>query len=266
MSPSRRSTFAPVLAQVLASGSARACLTLTLLSSAIGCRGLGPMPYSDSATAPRSVARVRAIPASAPVSVEPLARSVATSVTPDEFDDAREDHWRGVISYVAGARDMGEDFPDAETFILPSGVDALFTPPSRSISWVAQGLFGYVSEGPDEAPGSNIEDVDFIQAKQLNLGLRKVWGHGRWRPFLGGGVSYLSMVFEDSSAFFGSTNRLDHDQSLGYWLGAGIYGHVGNTFTLGLSVQGTMGHELEMVGRTFDADGIDALLFLGTRF
>ncbi|MEZ6015934.1 MAG: hypothetical protein R3F49_12520 [Planctomycetota bacterium] len=174
--------------------------------------------------------------------------------------------WSGYAGYVFGHKST-EGLGDAKDAVVPAGFDLAVTPPGSPIALVLQLLVGFVSDGPDEAPGSNILDVDSVTTTTLNVGVRKVFGEPEAvRPFIGGGLSLLDMVFEDTSALFGATNRLDADQSLGYWVGAGAYFALGRSFTLGFAVQQTIGHEVALTGRVFDADSLDLLGFIGARF
>ncbi len=174
--------------------------------------------------------------------------------------------WDGYVGYVAGVRRFGSDFGDARDAVVPGALDLTLTPPGSPISFALQLAFSYVADGPDESVTSSIRDIDSVSSTRLDVGLRHVFGEGAWRPFVGGGVSFLDVVFEDTSAFFGATDRLDADQSLGAWAGGGLFYSTQGGFTIGTVLQQTFGHEMRLAGRDFDADSLDVLLFLGTRF
>lgn len=182
------------------------------------------------------------------------------------LDSDESARWRGQINYVLGARRSGTDLGDARNALVPIGFDLAVQPPSSQVALVVQMLAAVVSDGPDEAPSSSILDVDSITSTQANLGLRWTFARRGLRPFFGGGLSYLDMAFNDSSALFGANGPLGRDQSVGLWFGGGAYADLGRAFTLGFTLQQTFGHEIVAVGRTFDADALDLLVFLGFRY
>jgi hypothetical protein len=71
---------------------------------------------------------------------------------------------------------------------------------------------------------------------EFNVGIRKIWDEfPSFRPFIGGGLSYIQAEFKGSISGVGSAS--DTDSGVGIWLGGGVYFTLGEHFNLGAEIK-----------------------------
>jgi len=100
---------------------------------------------------------------------------------------------------------------------------------------------------------------------ELYGGLRKSWGDGAFRPYVGAGLSYIEAEWE----LYGQT---DDDNSLAGYLHGGVQWLLGRSFALGLDIRTLFGSSLSLGQHTVgfdipgDADYVQVALSFGWRF
>lgn len=187
----------------------------------------------------------------------------ADSAGPDEKVSAgRADpgDWTGHISYVFGYKRTGSGWSPAKDHVEFGLFDLDFKQESWPVSLAAQLLLSYTGDVPDGLTGDNSGTYE------LNLGFRKVWdAGGRILPFLGGGPSLIGasngefIVFNDQE----SANVQHHNSAtIGFWVNAGTYVHITESFHTGLMAQYSWG-EIRLGGKDLNAGGLHLLGMLG---
>jgi hypothetical protein len=87
---------------------------------------------------------------------------------------------------------------------------------------------------------------------ELSFGIAKVWEtKGRVRPFIGGGASFVQASLALDVPTGTATNR---DDSIGWWIEAGVYWRIGRHFDLGFSGRTLMGTSITLFGVDGDAN------------
>lgn len=135
--------------------------------------------------------------------------------------------------------------------------------------------FEYSQESPDAAVGWEVGlggsadsatiDVGFgpqdatLSTGELYGGVRKTFGSGNVRPYVGGGLSFINLDVELDSAS-------EDDNSLGMYLHGGVEFILGQSFALGLDLRALFGSDITIAGFSTDADYAQAALTLGWRF
>lgn len=104
-------------------------------------------------------------------------------------------------------------------------------------------VFGF---GGQDIVGSTVE---------FDLGVRKIWGKKKTRPFLGGGVGLI-----------GATLDLDidddSDATAGLWINGGVFWRLGSRFNIGGTVRYSDA-EVTIFGQDVQAGGLTYGLLLG---
>ena len=116
------------------------------------------------------------------------------------------------------------------------------------------GLLG--SSDESSAAGFDVEG----SSGELYAGVRKTFGEGVARPYLGGGLSFIHSEFEVSG--FGS----DDDQSAALYVHGGVLFDVSESFFVGLDLRLLLGSDLEIAGVETDADYSQFALVAGVSF
>ena len=90
---------------------------------------------------------------------------------------------------------------------------------------------------------------------EIDLGVRKIWGQNRTRPFLGGGLGLVGAGFDVEVVD-------DDDMTLGAWAGGGVFWRLGSRFNIG----GTLRYshaDVTLFGEDVKAGGLTYGLILG---
>jgi Outer membrane protein beta-barrel domain len=133
----------------------------------------------------------------------------------------------------------------------------------------------YSHESPDDAVGWEVGiggsadddtiDVGFgpqdvtLATGEFYGGVRKSFGAGNVRPYIGGGLSFINLDVEVDSAS-------EDDSSLGLYLHGGVEFLLGQSFALGVDLRTLFGSEITIAGFDTDADYAQLALTLGWRF
>jgi hypothetical protein len=129
----------------------------------------------------------------------------------------------------------------------------------------------YASESPDAAVGWEVglggsSDDDTFggfdvtgSTAELYGGVRKTFGSGTVRPYVGGGLSFINAEVEVGSAS-------EDDSSVAMYLHGGVQFLLGDSFALGLDLRALLGSDITIAGVDGDADYGQAALTLGWRF
>jgi len=115
---------------------------------------------------------------------------------------------------------------------------------------IALGLHGSASV---EEYDSGLLDEITAAVSELSFGVAKVWEtKGSARPFLSGGMSFVTATYEIDSVFAGAAD--DDDDSIGAWIEGGVYWRLAPHFNLGLYGRTMGGSEITLFGVEGDAD------------
>jgi len=91
---------------------------------------------------------------------------------------------------------------------------------------IATDLYGSSKEDKDQGITGN--------TAEFALGIRKIWGHGHVRPYLGGGAAFM---YGGAKVDFSGTVVEDTDTSPGAWADGGVFWRLGSHFNLGLAAR-----------------------------
>lgn len=115
---------------------------------------------------------------------------------------------------------------------------------------IALGLHG--SAGVEEYDSGPVDNIT-AGVSELSFGIAKVWEtKGRTRPFLSGGMSFVSAGYEIDPVSGGSVD--DDDDSIGAWIEGGVYWRLSAHFNLGLHGRYMGGSDITLFGVQGDAD------------
>jgi hypothetical protein len=115
---------------------------------------------------------------------------------------------------------------------------------------IALGLHG--SSGVKEYDSGSVDDLT-MGVGELSFGIAKVWEtKGRARPFVSGGLSFVSASLEVDSVSGGTLD--EDDDSIGGWIEGGIYWRLMPHFNLGLHGRILAGSDITLLGVEGDAD------------
>ena len=131
--------------------------------------------------------------------------------------------WTGNANIFLGTKSLGNEWDPVESqaevgIMLDFGMQ----------EWPVNLALDYLSSSAEETTGGM--DVEGATT-ELDIGVRKYWGDGNMRPFLGGGVSIISTEFNVVGI-----SDCDGDAT-GGWIDAGILWTVGQAFNVGFDVR-----------------------------
>lgn len=138
-----------------------------------------------------------------------------------------------------------------------TGMETTWRMPRWRVGIAADGLFS----NAEKRRGAFAEEViTRASTLELGLGLRAIVPLGRLRPYVGAGAA---LVQGDVQVI----RRQDADEAagaggLGWWAGGGVYGRLGETANLGVSVRWSQAH-VRSGGFEADAGGMTYALVLG---
>jgi opacity protein-like surface antigen len=106
--------------------------------------------------------------------------------------------------------------------------------------------------------------TDLGHTTEYHLGLRKIFvnGNSNFQPYIGGGISYMHAELELE---VNNTATIDDDNTVGGWLGAGMYYELNPIFVLGLDVRYSHG-EVILFDKERNAGGAFSGLTVGYQF
>lgn len=157
------------------------------------------------------------------------------------------------VSVYLGARQFDDDFEPLEdqgTF----GVGYSMEPAKWPIGWEA-GFF--VTAADDEVGGFDVESF----TSEFYGGVRKSFGEGVVRPYVGAGVALLFVAADGEGPI-----DEDDDLGIGAYAHGGVDFQISPLFSLGLDVRGLFGPEVEIYGSDLNADYFQYTLSAGFSF
>jgi len=165
----------------------------------------------------------------------------------------------GNANFVVGPRniDTGEDDFDEIEDQTAFGVNVDFKTGNLPFSWVV-GLH-ISAEEEDVDLGGATGDVTASLA-ELSFGLGWIWETGSARPYVGGGVTYLSASLDVD---IGPVEFDEDDQSPALYADGGIYWRLGEVFNLGVGARIVEGSDFDFEGESFEADYQQVHLLFG---
>jgi hypothetical protein len=167
----------------------------------------------------------------------------------------------GNMNFVYGQRSLDQDFWDPTDDQTVFGGTADFGGKNWPVH-IAAGYFHSEDDGTLATfPILGSVDLD-TELSEWSLGVHKVWKVGMVRPFVGGGISFVS-ADADVDSVLGSTS--DDDDTTGVYVQGGVYWRLGEWFNLGFDARLLEGTDLTLFDMDGDADywQIGALLGFG---
>lgn len=146
-----------------------------------------------------------------------------------------QNRWTGNVNLFLGGKFLEESEWRPAHEQDEWGIELDFRQEGWPVNIAIDYLRGDISESDfDPVFGSFIEAKS--ETAELNIGVRKIWDHfPRARPFIGGGISYItaeSIVFAPGiGSFFAS------DEAVGAWIGGGVYWEITRSLNLGFEIK-----------------------------
>ena len=161
------------------------------------------------------------------------------------------------INFFLGSKSLDQD--DWGTFDQQGafGIQTTFGPNDWPI--------GIAIDAYGSADSENIFVVgdvraDLVQATGgLNVGVRKIWKPRKARPFVGGGLAFVTA---DREFLLGALTVSDSDTAPGGWVDGGVFWRLGKRFNIGLEARVTRA-EVQIGGADIQAGGFYFGILLG---
>jgi hypothetical protein len=149
----------------------------------------------------------------------------------------------GDVNLFVGQREMSEDRFDEV---------GLGSPPQLGVSlnlefdWpvaLALDLFTATDDSTRYESGPLLYQTD-LDVLEFDLGVRKLFGAKRFKPYVGGGLGWVQLEIEQiesgslgGGSGFTDTILDDSDSSFGFWIDAGFLYRVGGHFNVGIDLR-----------------------------
>lgn len=161
--------------------------------------------------------------------------------------------WSGNINALLGAKMLDEDDWEPTEDQAEVGILVDF----KKDTWPVSIAIDYLQSEEDATMlGVGLHG----ETTELNFGVRKIWDqNARARPYIGGGVALISA---DASAALFDINVSEDDVAEGFWINAGVYWTLGESFNIGLDLRYSHA-EVTLFGVDAEAGGAHAGLVLG---
>ena len=141
---------------------------------------------------------------------------------------AEAQQWTGNAHLFLGAKALDKDDWEPVEGHAQVGILADFGQHDWPVH-IAVGLLR--SSADDTLMGVKFE----AETTEINVGVRKIWDtHPTMRPFVGGGLAHINASFDGSS---GGVRVSDSDSAIGFWLNAGIYWTLAESFNIGFDAR-----------------------------
>ena len=156
----------------------------------------------------------------------------------------------GNFNFVYGQRSLDHDFWDPADDQTVLGGTLEFGGKDWPIH-IAAGYYKSDDEGTlNSFPILGSVDLD-AEVSEWSLGIEKVWKAGMVRPYVGGGVSFVS-TDADVSSILGSVS--DDDDTTGIYVQGGVFWRLGTWFNLGFDARLLEGTDVTLFDQDGDAD------------
>jgi len=147
------------------------------------------------------------------------------------FSPARADA-DGNVNFFLGQKSLDSDDWDPVDDQLEFGAVMSFGQDDWPVHIAVDVLASVDEETVASGPGTSVTVTG--STFEIAAGVRKVWGKGRTRPYLGAGVAVIGAGFEGDDGFI----TVDaNDAGFGFWAGGGIFWRLGKHFNLGLDAR-----------------------------
>ncbi len=140
-----------------------------------------------------------------------------------------EGDWTGNLNFILGQKTMDGDWDPVDEQGL-FGINIDFGKRSWPVH-MAIDLTGTSTTGTDPFWG----DIEGSTG-EFNLGARKIWEIDSFKPFIGGGLSFMSAEVKFKDVGFSCDGT-----TTGLWFGGGAYWTLGERFNLGFDLKQSSG-------------------------
>jgi hypothetical protein len=180
--------------------------------------------------------------------------AVPSSGIPDQQGSAAEANPRSNrVSIYLGQRSLDEDDYQPVEDQGTIGVEFSQELPDSVIGWEV-GLTG-------SGDGDEILGIDIAAATaELYGGVRKSFGSDSVRPYIGAGLSVISVAVDTD------VSAEEDDGSLGLYAHGGVNFQISPLFSLGVDLRGLFGSDIHLSGVDTDADYVQFALVAGFAF
>ncbi|TBR22393.1 hypothetical protein EPO15_08140 [bacterium] len=146
---------------------------------------------------------------------------------------AAQEAWQGDVGLLLGGRRLNRQDWEPTERMGQLGLVTSWLPPRWPVALAGDLLFAG-DDADARAPGGLGEQRG--RTTELDLGVRKTWrpGGGAFRPYLGGGLSFITGRIELAGP---AGTVTDEDDGAGLWVGGGLGWLVGKGFELGLDAR-----------------------------
>ena len=179
-----------------------------------------------------------------------LLASCSAVATPEQAGAPARNHR---ISLYLGQRNLDEDAHDPVDEQFMFGIEYARERAGDALGFEI-GTMNSFRE--DSVAGADVEGA----TGEIYAGVKKTFGQDVVRPYVGGGLSYITAV-ADGSGF-----DIEHDSSLAAYLHGGVGFQVSDRVVLGLDARFLFGSEVTLFGVETDADYGQLAVFIGFGF
>ena len=159
------------------------------------------------------------------------------------------------IALYVGRRELDEDDHEPVDEQTALGIEYSRERIGSTIGWEI-GLMGSADE--DEIGGTDVQGAII----ETYAGLRKSFGDGNVRPYIGAGLAYVAAEIDVS----GVGDDDDHDDSIAGYAHGGVTIDLTPVLYLGADFRALLGSDLEIDGANADADYLQLAIVLGFAF
>ena len=163
------------------------------------------------------------------------------------------DEYDGNVRLAFGQKRLDSD--DWNTLDRQNEIGVIFD--IKKSSWPVSIAFDLIFSGEDK----NVPGAERGSTFEQHLGARKIWtiNESKFHPYLGAGVAFIQADYEliDSVK--------DHDNGVGYWIGAGVDWHLSPKMSLGVDIRYSQAN-VTVLDNKIDAGGLHTMMTLGYRW
>ena len=167
--------------------------------------------------------------------------------------------WTGNVNALLGAKTL--DRADWEPLEDQTEIGVLLD--FKKKTWPVSIAIDFLQSEANETISDPVTGLGLgidAETTEIDLGVRKIWDrNGKARPYIGGGLALISA--ELSAQLSGIRVSLDDDAE-GYWINAGIYWTLAESFNIGLDLRYSQA-DVTFLGVDVNAGGSHAGLVLG---
>lgn len=170
--------------------------------------------------------------------------------------------WTGNINAFLGMKYLDKDDWEPIEDQAEIGVAVDF----KKQGWPVSIAIGYLYSRGDETVlifdpflGNVLFDFE-AETSELSFGIKKIWDHfAHVRPFLGGGIALIRADVKGRAL---GVTVSDDDNTIGIWIGGGVYWTLAEHFNIGLDLRWSKA-EVTSFGVDIEAGGAHVGLLVG---